>query len=60
MSRDLHIAKAPIYDPPGTRRDRVPHRLRPKPQAVDDEITALEQDNGGPLTALDRAELENL
>ncbi|MFI4972475.1 MAG: hypothetical protein ACHP7H_07340 [Hyphomicrobiales bacterium] len=49
---ELQTARVSIDDPPKTRRDRA--RLTAynlSLNAIDDEIAALEQDNGGPLTA---------
>ncbi len=57
---ELQAARAAIDDPPRTRRERTrltAYNLSLK--TIDDEIAALEQDNGGPLTAHQRTELEH-
>jgi hypothetical protein len=57
---ELRAARAEIDDSQTTRRDRaraLAYDLGLK--AIDEEIAALEQSNGGPLTAQQRAELEH-
>ncbi len=56
---ELRATRAQVADPQTTRRDRaraLAYDLGLK--AIDEEIAALEQSNGGPLTAQQRAELE--
>jgi hypothetical protein len=57
---ELCAARAEIADPQTTRRDRaraLAYDLGLK--AIEKEIAGLEQSNGGPLTAQQRAELEH-
>jgi hypothetical protein len=57
---EMCAARAHIADPQTTRRDRVralAYDLGLK--TIDEEIAALEQSNGGPLTAKQRAQLEH-
>jgi hypothetical protein len=57
---ELRDARAQISDPQTTRRDRaraLAYDLGLK--AIEEEIAGLEQSNGGPLTAQQRAELEH-
>jgi len=57
---ELRAARAQVADPQTTRRDRaraLAYDLGLK--AIDEEIAALEQSNGGPLTAQQHAELEH-
>jgi hypothetical protein len=57
---ELRAARAEIADPQTTRRDRaraLAYDLGLK--AIEEEIAALEQSNGGPLTAQQRAEVEH-
>ncbi len=57
---ELRAARAQVTDPQTTRRDRaraLAYDLGLK--AIDEEIEAFEQSNGGPLTAQQRAELEH-
>jgi hypothetical protein len=57
---ELRTARAEIADPQTTRRDRaraLAYDLGLK--AIDEEIAALEQSNGGQLTAKQRTELEH-
>ncbi len=57
---ELRAVRAEIARPQTTRRDRaraLAYDLGLK--AIDEEIAALEQSNGGPLTAKQRAELEH-
>lgn len=57
---ELRAARAESASPQTTRRDRaraLAYDLGLK--AIDEEIAALEQSNGGPLTAKQRAELEH-
>ncbi|MBA3807286.1 MAG: hypothetical protein H0X28_02650 [Solirubrobacterales bacterium] len=56
---ELRTARASIGDPPATPRDHVRALAYDTSiKAIDREIATLEQDNGGPLTAQQRTELE--
>ncbi len=57
---ELRTARAQVPDRQTTRRDRARARAYGLGlKAIDEEITALEQRNGGPLTTRQRAELEH-
>jgi hypothetical protein len=57
---ELRAARAQVPDPQTTRRDRARTRAYDLGlETIYEEITALEQSNGGSLTAKQRAELEH-